>query len=84
MGLKKLIKKIGKAVLPGTGRHAAQRAENAANEYAAEATKTRQDNERRTLRERKRAQKLAIRGLRSKRSASYFSASQSEGSPTIG
>jgi hypothetical protein len=84
MGLKKVIKKIGKAIFPGTGRHAANRAEKAANEYAAESTKTRLDNERKTLRERKRAQKLAVRGFRSKRSASYFNASQSDGSPTIG
>jgi hypothetical protein len=79
------FKKLGKAIFPGTGRHAAKRAEKAANEYAAEAQKQRADNERRQKKERRRAQKLAIRGLRSRRSASYFQTSApSEGSPTIG
>lgn len=79
------FKKLGKAIFPGTGRHAAKRAEKAATEYAAEAQKQRLANENREKRERRRAQKLAIRGLRSRRSASFFqSASPSEGSPTIG
>jgi hypothetical protein len=79
-----LLKKIGKAIFPGTGRHAAQRAEKAANEYRAEAEKQRLDNERKTKRERRRAQKLSIRGLRSRRSASFFQSTSAEGSPTIG
>lgn len=80
------LKKLGKAIFPGTGRHAAKRAQKAANEYAAEAEKQRMDNQRRTDRERKRAQKLAIRGLRSRRSASFFNnqSSPAEGSQTIG
>jgi hypothetical protein len=85
MGLKKALRKLGKTVFPGTGRHAAKRAEKQANQYAAEAEKQRLDNQRKTERDRKRAQKLAIRGLRSRRSASYFqSSAPAEGSQTIG
>lgn len=79
-----LLKKLGKAIFPGTGRHAAKRAEKAANQYAAEAQRDRELNERKTARERRRAQKLSVRGLRSKRTASFFQPSSTEGSATIG
>ena len=78
------LRNIGRALFPGTGRHAAKRAEAAANQYAAEAQRQRAENERKIKKDRDRAQKLAIRGLRSRRSASYFSSSPSEGSATIG
>jgi hypothetical protein len=85
--LKKLGKKIGR-LLPGTGRHAAKRAEKAAKEYAATAQAQTRQIEERTEKERKRAQKLAIRGIRSKRAASHFGSPTQEytsyGSPTIG
>lgn len=81
------LKKLGKAIFPGTGRSAAKRAAKQGEAYAAEAAKQRADNDRRAKKERLRAQKLAIRGLRSRRSASYFGTNQSatgEGSSTIG
>ena len=86
--LKKVLKNIGKAVLPGTGRHAAKRAEKEASNYAREAETKRLALEEKTKKERRRAQKLAIRGLRSRRAASHFSrgegAPTTYGSPTIG
>lgn len=85
--LKKLVKKVGK-LFPGTGRHAAKRAEAQANMFAEEAGRARTELEDKTKKERARAQKLAIKGLRSKRSASYFKSPNGEsttyGSPTIG
>jgi hypothetical protein len=82
---KKIGKKIGK-LFPGTGRHAAKRAEKAANEYAEEARQRTAMLEEREKKERRRAQKLSIRGLRSKRAASHFQSNEntSYGSPTIG
>lgn len=84
---KKIGKKIGK-LFPGTGRHAARRAEAAAKEYTATAKAQTAALEEKTKRERRRAQKLALRGIRSKRAASHFSMpgqeSPSYGSPTIG
>lgn len=78
-----LLKNIGK--LFKTGRSAAKRAENAANQFAAQAQANIADTQRKTKRERDRAQKLAIRGLRSKRSASYFGGGfPQQGSDTIG
>lgn len=86
-----LLKKIGKGIgklFPGTGRHAATRAANEADVFAAQAAQQRSEIEERTKREKKKAQKLAIRGLRSRRAASHFASPdntyQSYGSPTIG
>lgn len=66
-----ILKKIGK-IFPGTGRHAARRAERAANAYAEDAAKKTKDLEEKTKKEKRRAQKLALRGIRSKRAASHF------------
>lgn len=87
--VKRFLKKVGKAVFPGTGRHAAKRAEKAAANYAAEAAAHTAQLKEKEKRERNRAQKLAIRGLRSRRAASHFakadnSAATTYGSPTIG
>lgn len=84
--LSRLLKKIGRHVFPGTGRHAAQRAERQANEFVRQAQAENANLARKSERERERAQRLAIRGLRSRRAASYFNApgSPSYGSPTIG
>ncbi len=90
MGLKRTLKKIGKAIERPfrTGRHEAKRAVNAANTYAAEAEAKTAALEEKTKKERRRAQKLSLRGMRSKRAASHFSTNdgsfQSYGSPTIG
>lgn len=89
MGLiRKIGKKIGK-LFPGTGRHAANRAANQANAYAAEAEAERKRLEEKTKKERRKAQKLALRGIRSKRAASHFNKADNQGytsygSPTIG
>ena len=87
MGFFKSVgKKIGK-LFPGTGKSAAKRAEKAANAYAEEARQRTAQLEEREKKERRRAQKLAIRGLRTKRAASHFNQSgenNSYGSPTIG
>ena len=84
---KKLGKKVGR-LFPGTGRHAAQRAEKQVNEFVQQATADRTRLEEKTKRERLRAQKLSIKGLRSKRAASHFKSPTGEtttyGSPTIG
>lgn len=89
--IKKIIKKVGKAidkVLPGTGRSAAKRAANEANAYAEEARADRARLEEKTKKERLRAQKLAIKGLRSRRSVARFNSTSGEspsyGSTTIG
>jgi len=86
-----LFKTLGKVVSPAvgfgllsTGKSAAKRTERAANDYAAEAMKARKAVEDRTAKERRRASKLAIRGLRSKRSAGFFAQTEPTGSPTIG
>jgi len=86
-----IFKKIGKAVgklFPGTGRHAARRAQTASKEYAAQAQAQTTALEQKSKKERLRAQKLALRGIRSKRAASRFSSPSQEytsyGSPTIG
>lgn len=93
MGLKKTIKKIAAVALAPialvkTGRHAAKKAANEANTFAAESAKERAALDAKTKKERLKAQKLAIRGLRSKRAASYFSAPEggatTYGSTTIG
>lgn len=90
MGLKRTLKKIGKAVERPfrTGRHEAKRAEKAANAYKMEAEAKAAKLEEKTKKERARAQKLSLRGLRSRRAASHFTASgsafQSYGTPTIG
>lgn len=82
-----LLKKIGK-IFPGTGRHAAKRAAKQANAYAAEANAKTAALEEKTKKEKKRAQKLALRGIRSKRAASHFSSPDNKftsyGSTTIG
>lgn len=84
---KSAIRKVGN-IFPGTGRHAAKRAETAANEFVAAAEQDRAKLEEKTKKERLRAQKLAIKGLRSRRAASYFKSPTGEsttyGSPTIG
>ncbi|CAB4240876.1 hypothetical protein UFOVP23_31 [uncultured Caudovirales phage] len=77
---------LGEKLL-GSGKSAAKRAENDANKFAAEATAERTKLEAKTKKEKLRAQKLAVRGLRSKRSASYFKPSDdmpTNGSATIG
>ncbi len=80
-------RKVGK-VFPGTGKHAAKRAEESANKLAAEATAEREALDKKNKKERARANKIAARGLRSKRSASFLREtgqdSPSYGSPTIG
>lgn len=84
--LKKIMKNLGK-ILPGTGRHAAKRAQNSANEFAAQSQQERLALQKKTDRERLRAQKLAIRGMRSRRAASHFNPEGERttyGSPTIG
>lgn len=78
--LSRLLKKVGN-IFPGTGRHAARRAERQANEFTRQAQAENVALARKTERERARAQRLAIRGLRSRRAASYFSA---PGSPSYG
>lgn len=91
----KLLKKLGQvlnpinwigAALGGTGKSAAKRAANAAEAYSLLAIADREKAEANTAKERKRAQKLSIRGMRSKRAASYFSQpiGGGEGSSTIG
>lgn len=84
---KKLGKKVGR-LFPGTGKHAAKRAEKQVNEFVAQATADRTKLEEKTKKERLRAQKLAVKGLRSKRAGSYFKSPNNEtttyGSPTIG
>lgn len=84
---KKIGKKIGR-LFPGTGRHAARRAERAAKEYTAKAETDTAALAEKTKREKRRAQKLALRGIRSKRAASHFASPNQEftsyGSPTIG
>lgn len=98
--LKKIAKKafkyspIGLAVkavekiLPSSGKSAAKRAIGEANALAAEATSARVSLEEKTKKERAKAQKLAIKGLRSKRAANYFKNEGGEsttyGSTTIG
>lgn len=73
------------AALGGTGRSAAKRAANASESYIAQSQADRAKLEASTAKERKRAQKLSIRGMRSKRAASYFSQPiGGEGSSTIG
>lgn len=85
--LRKIGKKIGK-LFPGTGRHAARRAADAANAYALEAQAKTVELEEKAKKERRKAQKLALRGMRSKRAASHFANQNAEytsyGSPTIG
>lgn len=82
-----LLKKIGN-LFPGTGRHAARRAERASNQAAAEAKAEAEALKQKTKKEKEKAQRLAIRGLRSRRAASRFTAAAegnpSYGSPTIG
>lgn len=85
--LSKGLKKLGKAIFPGTGKHAAQRAANAAEEEVKIAKADRAILEEKTKKEKEKAARLRVRGLRSKRSASYFKkegAHTSYGSPTIG
>ena len=90
--LSKIFKPIGKIVggFLGGGGGGAKESDAAAEEsrrFAAEARAQRAENERKTAKEKKRASKLAVRGLRSKRSASYFQnqpADQAQGSATIG
>lgn len=85
--LKKLIKLPGKlvsAVLPGTGRSAARRAEQQANEFSAQAQSQIAQLEEERKKSRAKAQKLQIRALRSRRSASYYQAAPTGGSETIG
>ena len=89
--LKKFIKstvKKASRILPGTGRHAAKRAEESSNEYANQARQDRERLEQKTKKERARAQKLVIKGIRSRRAASYFSNPNGKtttyGSTTIG
>ena len=78
------------AFLPGltnlfkTGRHARRRARTAANAEAAQSQVEREDYDRKKKSERKRAQQLKIRGLRSKRSASYFSSNAEGRRETVG
>lgn len=85
--LSKITRSIGK-LFPGTGRHAAKRAATEANKFAQEAIVERSKLEDKTRRERLKAQKLAIRGLRSKRAAANYGAalgsSDSYGGTTIG
>lgn len=82
-----LLKKIGK-LFPGTGRHAARRAANEARNYVTEAQTKTAAFEQKAVKEKRRSQKLALRGIRSKRAASRFSATDNQytsyGSPTIG
>lgn len=83
-----LLKKIGKAIFPGTGRHAANRAAKAADAYTVQAEAERKSLEEKTKKEKAKAQKLAIRGIRSRRAASRFASPEGTtgtyGSPTIG
>lgn len=80
-----ILKKLGK-LLPGTGKHAAKRAAKAADQYTAQAEAERKVLEDKARREKARAQKLAIRGMRSKRAASRLSSPEDNrnGSMTIG
>lgn len=82
-----ILKKIGKAIggiFPGTGRHAAKRAASEANQYAQEASSARKALEERTKKERLKAQKLAIRGIRSRRAASRIRGTVAGESPSYG
>lgn len=74
-------------ILGRTARKQARKVEARANILAAETDIQRKELEARTKKERDRAQKLIIRGLRSRRAASYFTPSMGvggEGSATIG
>lgn len=85
--LKKIGKKVGK-LFPGTGKHAAKRAVAQANEFIAQTQADMTKLQEKTKKERLRAQKLAIKGLRSKRAGNFFKSPTGEtttyGSPTIG
>jgi len=73
-------------ILGRTAKKQAKKIEMKANAFAAESEVQRKELETRYKKERDKAQKLTIRGLRSRRAASYFSpaASPGEGSATIG
>lgn len=90
--IRKIKKKIGRAiqkVLPGTGRHARQRAEKAANEAMQSASAETVALQEEIKKEKRAANRLKIRALRSKRGAMYFqegnmSDNQPQGRATIG
>lgn len=76
-----LLRNIGRAF--STGRSAAKRAAKAAEQYAMQAAEDRKRLEAKTEKEKARAQKLALRGLRSRRAASR-NYNEAQGVPTIG
>ena len=85
-GLRQIGKQVGRAVKsvwPGTGRSAAKRAESSANEYAAQAAEQTAKLDAETKKKRVSAQRLQMRSLRSRRSASYYQSAPT-GSETIG
>lgn len=63
-----------------TGRHAAKRARKEAENLAQESKAERESMQAKTEMEKRKAQKIRIRGLRSRRSSSFFA----EGRETIG
>lgn len=63
-----------------TGRHAARRARKESENLVNEAKTERESIQAKTELEKRKAQKIRIRGLRSRRSSSFFA----EGSDTIG
>ena len=82
------LKKLAGAVTGRSGRKQAKQAANEARVAAAQASVARVTLEEKTKREKARAHKLAIKGLRSRRAASYFKPPEgttgTHGSPTIG
>lgn len=84
----KAIKKGFNAITGGSGRKQAKQAANEARVAAVQASAARATLEEKTKREKARAHKLAIKGLRSRRAASYFKPPEgttgTHGSPTIG
>jgi len=80
-----ILKKLGSVIGKITGTSAAKQTSRQANEFANIAAAQKFENERKEKRERARANKLSIRGLRSKRAAAYLGAQTSDvGSSTIG
>jgi len=73
-------------ILGRTAKKQAKKVERNALIMAAETDVQRKELEARTKKERDKAQKLVLRGLRSRRAASYFSPASApgEGSATIG
>lgn len=79
-GVPGLIKKV----FPGTGRHAAKRAEKATESAIAESQAERLLIDEKTRKEKEKAHRLRVRGIRSKRSAGYAGQSSSGESPSYG